>query len=274
MNNSPDIKSKRARVLKVVAYIILTILVIELGGCSIFDGKGKEVQRGMAVYLQEKYGMEFEVEMPYVIGDYSLAHYQAKAHPKGQSQPEFLVNDRSSLDEAGFIGKYDDYYMEKKWNYQGRMEIEKKIREIYGETADFTVRYGFGGGSYALKDLDYTQVVEIGKSRGNNGTSDLSCDVFMDGAQFNKEAEAEKAYKLLKPLIFDLGNRYNVYILYIDKSDKDDYQKNSKLYHDKTYNHEYLANKDKKILGYFRISCSPEKTSIINSGSDIIKFSE
>lgn len=263
-------KSKRVKIFKVVACIFLAIALLVLGGCS--GDETKKVQQGMTAYLQERYGIEFEVEKPYITGGGDASHYQAKAHPKEQREPIFLVNGDSY--PVRLNGKYDDDYLKKKWDYQGKLEIEKKIREIYGESADYAVSYSFGGGSYVLKDLDYSQVFEASKNSKINSTSAILYDVFIDGAQFNKEKEAEKVYKLLKPYIFDFSNNYNVYITYIDKSDKEDYLKNTKLYSDKAYRNIYSANKDKKILGYFCLRSTKEKPYIINSGSDIIKFSE
>lgn len=264
MQNFAHKSGKQFGIRTVLSFILLAMVLVILGGCSLPGGKAEKVRQGMTAYLQDRYGLEFEVGKPYVTGSMSTAHYQAKAHPKGQPPMEFLVNDESSLENAG-SGNYSEYYLEAKWSYQGKQEVEKKLREVYGEGADFNIsNYEFVGDS-AFKDLDYAQVFE--KSHGR-GLIHLHYDVFMNGAHFNKEAETIKAYQIMKSLVLDFGGGYSFSVTYIDKAFKQDYLTKPRDYIglDKAYQGGELLNFLQ--VGYI----SSSKPIAINSGSDLVEF--
>lgn len=273
------IENKKSATLKVIVCVSLAFALLLLGGCFASGGKTQKVQQGMAAYLHDRYGIEFDVGKPYVTGSMSTAHYQAKVHPKEQPEIEFLVNDQSSLEDAG-SGKYADYYLEAKWSYQGKQEVEKKLRKVYGEGADFrVVSYEFGGGSYVLKDLDYVQVFEKTHAEGN---INIDYDIYMESTQFNKEIEAQKAYHIFKSFILDYGtSRYYFSVTYIDKSFKQDYLENSKPYIDKwrvLHRGVHFSDKyekeieDKNLLGRISIGPKPSETIVINRENDLVKY--
>jgi|WetSurMetagenome_2_1015567.scaffolds.fasta_scaffold41005_2 hypothetical protein len=270
---------KRNRTLMKIALITLALLMFILSGC---DSRAPKVQKGMKAYLEAKYGIEFLVGPPYVEGDMGNAHYIAKAMPKGQPGIIFIVRDQSKLDKAGEPGDYGDYYLNEKWNYQGKVAIEKKMKEIYGESVDMKVSYDFGGGGYAQKDLDFEQVFEIRKNR-SKASINLNIEIFMDSSQFNKEVEVEKAYKILKMFVIDFGSKsYSFDAIFIDKVDKKDYLANSDPYIKKTikkfdpearYPEPYASViNSKRVPGCFRLWSSQEEPVTIRSSKDLHKF--
>lgn len=221
----------------------------------------EKVQQSMTAYLNGKYGMEFEVNSPYITGSMRTSHYQAKAYPKGHPEFEFLVD--GDVYSERMNGKYNDYYLKAKWSYQGKQEVEKKLREVYGESVDFNISMYLLIGSFALKDLNYAEVF---KKNHGNGRAELHYDVFMDGAQFNKEVEAEKAYKILKSFILDYGSDVdNFSVTYIDKNFRQDYLDQES--HGKHIGVNTLYQQG-KLINFLRAKYS----SVVNSDSELVQF--
>lgn len=242
--------------------MLLAVSLIVMGGCSVMKSEKEKVQESMAAYLKNKYSNEFEVNTPYMTGSMGTAHYQAKAHLKGQPEIEFKVNGDNY--DYRMNGKYDDNYLTTKWSYQGRQEVEKKLKEVYGGDADFKVRrYEFVGNS-TFKDLDYTQVFE--KSHGT-GLIYIAYDIFMDSAKFNKEEESRKAYQILKAFVLDFGSDvYSFDVTYINQAFKQDYLENFGQYlNTKAY-------QEKKLLGWLQVSFASSESKAINSSSDLNNF--
>jgi hypothetical protein len=266
--------------LKIIAFLFISLLMFTLFGC---DDRPQKVQQGMKTYLQDRYGIEFVVGQPYVTGSMDTAHYQAKAHPKGQPEIKFTVDEMSRVNEAGNEYKpeyFRDYYLKEKWNYQGSQAIEKKMREIYGESVDMKITYDFGKGGYAHRDLDFDQLF---KQRLNSIIS-LRIELFIDSTQFNNETEAAKAFAILKTFILDNKSKhYHFDVIFIDKADKKDYLADKDPYSKKTskkafpevrYSDKYeeVIN-SKRVPGCFRLYSTSEKPLKINSSSDLIIFS-
>jgi hypothetical protein len=265
--------------LKIIAFLFISLLMFTLFGC---DDKTQKVQQGMKTYLQDRYNIEFVVGQPYVTGSMDTAHYQAKAYPKGQPEIKFVVDEMSRLHEAGKEYKpeyFRDYYLEAKWDYQGVQAIEKKMREVYGESVDMKVSYRFSGGRFDQMNLDFDKVFKT-----NPGSIiSLSIVVFMDGSQFNIKSEADKVYTILKSFVLDNASKnYFFDVMFLDKADKQDYLANSDLYVEKTIlkfhpdsgyseKHEKEIN-SKRVLGCFRLRSTSEKPVTINSVSNLMKY--
>ena len=196
---------------------LLTIIGFILGGCSMSNGKTEQVQKGMEEYLKKTYDKEFVVGEPYLSGNEGFGYiYQTKAYPKGQPELEFFVEgDRSNT------GVYIDGYLQVLWTYQGRHELEKALREVYGD--NFIVdNYEFRYNQKKFKDLNYLEV--IGKSNGN-ATIMISYNIFSD--EFNKEIEAEKAYRIMKAFLLDYKiNKYDFTVVNFKKAFRDEFEAN------------------------------------------------
>lgn len=245
-----------------VLSIMLAAALIVMSGCA--PMAEKQLQTAMTTYLHDRYGIEFEVGRPYVTGSMSAAHYEAKAHPGGKPELEFLVRDVSPPDKPG-TGKFADYYLEAKWSYQGKQEVEKKLRETYGEGADIRIASYKFMGNYAFKDLDYPQVFE----KFRDGLISLHYVIFMDGTQFSKEAEAKKAYPILKTFILDNGEpSYHFSVTYVDKAFKQEYLDNHRS------EPGYVRHGDtrKLELGFLQADYITNKPIVIKSDSDLVKF--
>lgn len=257
---------KLRRIGKVIIFLVVVSAIIWPNYKS--NVEAENARKSMVASLQEHYGLEFEVGKPYQTG--SFRTYEALAYPKGQPAIKFKVKQG-----------YDNYLLIK-WNYQGKMEVEKKLRAIYGEQADFRISscsFFFGD---AYKDLDFTQALE--KTRGNDKTkTELSYDVFIDGFQFKQDEEAKKAFEVIKTFVLDHDkDHFNFSVVYIDKADKQDFLANSKpyyrnwsfLYYDKlTKRNKYEQEiEGKNMLGYLRVFPSSSKPAVINDASDLIKY--
>jgi hypothetical protein len=268
---------KRYGRLRKIAFIVIALLTIIMFGC---DDRPQKVQQGMKKYLQDRYGIEFVVGQPYVTGSMDTEHYQAKAYPKGQPEIKFTVDEMSRLHEASKEYNPDyfrDYYLEAKWDYQGVQAIEKKMRAVYGESVDMKVSYRFSGGRFDQMNLDFDKVFKT-----NPGSIiSLEIVVFMDGSQFNNEAEAAKAFAILKTFILDNKSKhYHFDVIFIDNADKQDYLSHKDLYLKRTYpdiRYSEAYQKDinsKRVLGCFRLRPSTEEPITIKNSGDLIRLSE
>jgi hypothetical protein len=107
----------------------LVITAIVMGGLLMSCGKTEEVRECMTRYLNKTYETEFVVEKPYKrnLGVFGY-DYEAKAHPKDNPKVEFEI--RGDRDNSGH---YVEDYLSTLWSYQGREDIDKLLRDIYGE---------------------------------------------------------------------------------------------------------------------------------------------
>jgi hypothetical protein len=278
----------RNKILRVIiTFFLISTLLLVLSGC---DNRSPKIHKLMYDYLHERYGMEFVVGQLRAAGDIASAGCEAKAYPKGQPHLEFEVDYQNNC-FRGEIKKDQlrDNFLSKRWSYQGKLEIEKKIREVYGDSAEFVVEYDIGGGDYKDRDLGYWQMME--QIRGTSGVAErLYYTVFVDGENFNKEKEAGKAYQILKTFVLDYGFTDPAFIVtFIDKVDKQDYLAASKKYEDqlfrnlseqKGFRHEYRPPNQPKILGCFmlrpliKLDVGDQMYRKIKSGKDIIKYSK
>ena len=258
--------SKKDIVLKLITLLTLVLAVMMLPGC--LGQKQEQVRKEMTAYLNERYGLEFVVGKPYLTGSGLTTHYEAVAYPKGQPEIKFKVGQDYN---TGDPKKYVDYsYLLAKWAYQAQIEIAKKIRQVYGEGVDFRISCEYRFGDYTLKDLDFAEVFD--KTRGN-GSIYLHYALFVDGAQFNKKAEAEKAYEIMKPFVLDYGGTHYTFItVYIDKTFKQEFL-------EIRYNYQSDRElsklfKEKKLLGYLRVNPTVSEHIEINDGNDLAEFFE
>lgn len=225
--------------------VVFLLLCFILSGCSMSDGKAKQVQQGMTKYLKSTYNKEFVVQEPYLTGNEGEGYfYQAKAYPKGKPELEFFVEG-----DKYNSGPYIDGYLQVLWTYQGKQKLEKALRQVYGDSF-YIDNYEFRYNQKKFKDLNYPEV--IGKCNGN-ATIFLAYYIFSD--QFNKEIEAEKAYKIMKPFLLDYGiNKYNITVLYFTKGFEDEFKLNGNDYGQdkdgerKTYD---MLHREKKLTNAF-----------------------
>jgi hypothetical protein len=270
---------------KLFSCAFMAMLLLVLSGC---DNRSPKIHKLMSDYLKDRYGMDFVVGQLRADGDIPSAGCEAKAYPKGQPHLEFRVDYQNNC-YRGEITKDQlrDNFLSIRWSYQGKMEIEKKIREVYGESAEFVVEgYKIGGSKYYEdRDLGYWQIMD--KVRGTRDAGyELYYTVFVNGATFSKEEEAKKAYQIMKTFILDYGlTRTRFIVTFIDKADKQDYLLHKKLYDDQLFwnlseqrgfRHEYRPPNQPKIVGCFmlRPNVGDQMYRKIKGGKDIIKLSE
>ncbi len=224
--------------------------------------KAEEVEQGMKEYLSKKYNEEFEfVKKPYLYGNEgSVPIYQAKAIPVGRPEYEFFVEgDRLNS------GPYIDGYLQAKWTYQGKQEVDKKIREVYGVDTNFFLRYTFEYNDDKFKDLNHSEVLSKcdGKAYIN-----ICIDFFCD--KFDKSVEAEKAYQILKAYVLDNKiDMYNLTILYFDKGFRQQYDANGNFEGNKTFDQ---LNEEGVLINYLKVYDFGEHSREVNRSSDVIKY--
>jgi hypothetical protein len=219
-----------------------------------------QVQKNMAEYLKNKYGMEFEVGAPYMTGSANASQYQAKAFPKDHPEYEFKINsdyyaNRMSKD------RFSEWYLNTKWSYQGRLEVEKKMREVYGE-GNYHIDYYEFFANAAFKDLDYAQAFEK-----HEGIVKLHYTIFLSYDGFNKVVEASKVFDIFKAFIIDYKpDLFRFSVTYINKDYKGDYLgENRHLYSD--FDKIYKAG---KLLNFIRV----ENKCVINDYQELIPLYE
>jgi hypothetical protein len=279
-----DMKNKISRG---IISILLAITLFILSGCATFNYKqhNEEVKQHMETYLKNRYGIDFEVNPHLFVSTFSSDKecWEADAHPVKQPEIQFKVNDSKGAKYIDYEHSDDDFYsdnyLDAKWSYQAKQEIEKKLREVYGPNVDFNLRkYTFGGGRNLFKDLDFDQVFE--KAHGH-GVVDIDYDIFMDGAQFDKAVEAKKAYQIVKRFVLDFdSDSCSINIQYIDKASQQDYLSNSKPYTDNwlaqhgstDYSPKYKEEiKNKKLLNSLRWNRTSHSVDIKND-STLVKY--
>lgn len=228
------------------------------------NGKVEDVQNGMQKYLNHKYGIEFEfVKKPYLTGNEGDGYkYQAKAIPVGKPEYEFFVEgDRQNS------GTYIDGYLQTKWTYQGKQEVEKKIKETYGSNADFNLRYTFRYNDDEFKELSYQEV--IAKCKGSAYVN-ISFDMFNE-SEINKEDEADKAFMIIKSYLLDNSiHKYDFTVAYFNKNFKNEYVANGNYEGKKSFEELF---KEKKLINFLKVYSLPEVHQIdVKSSKDLLKF--
>jgi hypothetical protein len=269
--------------LRVIACVFISVLLLVLSGC---DNRSPKIHKLMSDYLRDRYGMEFVVGQLRADGDIPSAGCEAKAYPKGQPHLEFEVDYQNNCFRGEITrNELKDNFLSIRWSYQGKLEIEKKIREVYGKSAEFVIaKYFIGGAEYEDRDLGYWQMME--KLRGTRGGGRLYYTVFLDGTTFDKEEEAIKTYQILKRFILDYRFTKTAFIVtFIDKANKQDYLANTAVYEKQLFRNlseqhgSDYANPPKypkKIVGcfMFRPNVGDQMYRTIKGGKDIIKLSE
>jgi hypothetical protein len=272
--------------LRVIVCVFISVLLLVLSGC---DNRSPKIHKLMSDYLRDRYSMEFVVGQLRADGDISSAGCEAKAYPKGQPHLEFTVHYQNNCFRGEITrDELKDNFLAKRWSFQGKLEIEKKIREVYGESAEFVVDYDIDGIGNEHRDLDYWQMMEKKREtkRGIKGIGELYYTLFVDGTQFSKEVEAKKAYQIMKTYILDYGFTDTKFIVtFIDKANKQDYLTNTAVYEKQLFRNLFaqhrvfdanpLANQ-KKIVGcfMFRPNVGEQMYRKVKGGKDIIKLSE
>jgi hypothetical protein len=188
----------------------LVITAIVMGGLLVSCGNTEEVREGMTQYLKKTYETEFVVGKPYKrnLGVFGY-DYQANVHPKDNPEVEFII--RGDRDNSGV---YLEYYLPALWSYQGKKEIDKSLRNIYGELY-FLDWYDFGFNNNKFKEMNHSQVITKCNGKAN---IKISYYVFADDP-IDKKNEAKKIYKLLKTYMINNSiEKYSVNVYFLKKS--------------------------------------------------------
>ncbi|NRY59996.1 hypothetical protein [Clostridium beijerinckii] len=229
------------------------------------DQKSKEVQQGMTEYLNKKYGMEFEfVKEPYLTGNEGFGYkYQAKVIPAGKPELEFFVEQEDREHPYNFI----DGYLQVKWTYEGKQEIEKKIKEVYGAETDFVLKYTFRYNKEEFKDLNYKEVID--RCNGNLYIA-INYFVFSD-EKFDKYEEVEKAYKILKPYLLDNKiDNYDFNVMFCTNKYRQEYASNGDNSGKKSFD---TLHEEGSLINFLKVYNLKKTHPIeVNSSSDLAKW--
>ena len=229
----------------------------------------KEVQQEMNEYLNKKYDMQFEfVKKPYINGLQALAYgeaahendtYLAKVIPVGKPELEFLIKRKKSKK-----GDFYDDYLKIKWTYEGKQDVENKIREVYGSETDFLLKYEFNFNKEEFKNLSYTEV--LAKC---NPSIDIRVYVYSD-EKFEKYTEAEKMYIILKPHLFDNKiTNYGIGQYFYSKKYKQEFISNKKHIEDMSND---KLHEEGLLINYIAIYSMKSGHKLqINSSGDLVK---
>jgi hypothetical protein len=167
--------------------------------------------------LKKIYGKEFVVGRPHMTGNPGFGyHYEAKAYPKDNPDVKFTV--AYNMNQKG---DYGENYLEKLWTNQGKHDLEKSIRQIYGQ--DAYVDYSFRYNNIKYKYLTHSEVMKV-----CNGLPaiDIQYYIYTHG-NIDKKKEAEKAYNILKSNLLDYNiMRYFFTVTYLSYSFKNEFEKN------------------------------------------------
>ena len=198
-----EIIKRTGTILKSITALIGTAMLLFMmtltGGCSMFDsGKTDEIQKKMTDYLKNTYGKEFVVGKPKVSGNefIGFSNYLADAHPKDDPDLKFGVIWNKNKPDV-----FQDNYLGTKWSKQGTVELEKKLREVYGD--DFWLEeYWMSYHDIRVKDWNYPEII---KKYADKMQIVINYWVFIDG-KLDKKHEAERAYKILKEKSYQFKN--------------------------------------------------------------------
>ncbi|WP_270564356.1 hypothetical protein [Clostridium beijerinckii] len=240
-------------------------IIIYIGGCSMTNQKSKQVEQGMMEYLTKKYGIEFEfVKKPYLTGNEGFGYrYQAKVIPAGKPELEFFVEQEDRVHVDNFV----DGYLKVKWTYEGKQEIEKKIKEVYGSETDFDLEYTFRYNKEEFKDLSYAEVL----AKCNRSVYiDISYYIFSD-EKLDKDKEAEKAYKIMKQYLLDNKfNKYDFNVLFFKHKYKEEYVSNGNAYGKKSLD---TLHEEGALINFLKAYNLEELHPIeVNTSSDLVKW--
>lgn len=240
-----------------------------------FDKKIGVVQKGMEKYLENRYGSEFVVEKPILTGNAGFGYnvYQAYAYPKDKPELRFVT----SWDN-GDPGRYDDGYLRVKWTAEGKVEVAKVLKEVYGEDVPFIYDYYLSTYRQDLlspEEFKMTYRDTLEKYVEDSSTR-IEYVLFRDG-EIDKTVEAEKAFEVYKRLIYDnsILQGYRIYIVYIPKEYKEEFMprfneaKNKQIYDytpEKLFEEVHLINS----LSIFGVSKNQKDPIIINSAEELI----
>jgi hypothetical protein len=206
------ISVKKLVIFRIILLILLAIIILIAAGYFKVSDKNAEMQKSMTDYLQRTYGKDFVVEKPIFYRNEWLGHknYTSAAYPK--DQPDLRFNVIVDMNP----GVFKDNYLGTKWSKQGTAEMEKKLREVYGE--DFWLEnYWISYNDKNVKDLDYPEIM---RRYANKTRVDIRYFVFT-GKNFDKKFEAERAYKILKKDFIDYKTMQYYFIVgYIEKDKK------------------------------------------------------
>lgn len=226
-------------------------------GCSMFDGKSKEVQENMASYLAETYNKEFVVESPRITGNEGFGYrvWQAKAHPKDQPEIEFNVRW-----DVGEPGAYYDGYLRMLWSAQGKKEIGQYLKELYGQ--EVPLNYEFSVADKSLQNLNHSQVISQSKDKIYFS---LVYYVLVTG-DFDKQKEAEKVFEVLQKYIFSNDIKvYHLIVYYVNPHFKENTLSESNQT-DISHHFEQLY-KENKLYNYLSLN----RKSNIQTPDDIVQ---
>ncbi|MBI5212527.1 MAG: hypothetical protein HY957_04055 [Nitrospirae bacterium] len=194
-----------------IGIAMLLFILTFMGGCSMFDaGKTDEIQKNMTDYLKNTYGKDFVVGKPKISGNefIGFSNYIADAYPKDEPDLKFGVIWNKNKPDV-----FQDGYLGSKWSKQGTVEMEKKLKKVYGN--DFLLKkYWISYNDRRVKDLDYPEII---KKYADKMEVKIYYFVFID-AKLDKKYEAERAYKILKENLIDLKTmQYSFSVVYVLK---------------------------------------------------------
>jgi hypothetical protein len=148
------LRVKRTVIFRIILLILLAIIILIAAGYFKVSDKNTEMQKSMADYLHRTYGKEFVVEKSVFYRNKWLGHknYTSAAYPKDQPDLKFhVIVDMNP-------GRFKDNYLGTKWSKQGTAEMEKKLREVYGE--DFWLEeYWISYNDKKVKELDHSEIM-------------------------------------------------------------------------------------------------------------------
>jgi len=204
--------NKIAKIISIIALIFFA-LITNSWGDHMFDKK-LSVKENMEKYMRTTYGKEFVLSEPRLVGGGwgrpATTYVSKKAYPVDDHEIKFDIS--WDTQERTYI----DTYLAARWSMEGRMAMERKLREVYGE-GNFFIRKYFSAWNDA-KDQKFTWA-DVMKNRSQCNRIDFSYFVFFDGA-LNRKKEAQRAYKILKANFIDYKVRqyhFSVYLMYSNK---------------------------------------------------------
>ncbi len=179
---------------KILLSAFLLLSTIFLGGCFSSCGETAQIQKNMTDGLKKIYGKEFVVERPHMTGDPGFGyHYESRAYPKDNPDVKFTVAYDMNQD-----GKYGENYLVMLWSHQGRQELYKMLRSIYGD--DFIIlTYSFDYFNKDFKSLNHSETL---KASGGLVRLAIKYIIFTDKI-IDKNQEADHNYKIMKHLIIN-----------------------------------------------------------------------
>lgn len=243
------------RVFKIAGGLLILIIVGYIAKYFInYEQQKTTLQQKMKYYLDASYERDFKVGKPFLTGNEGFGYnmWIAEVYPTDEPELKFHIawgkND---------LSPYQDSYLVTKRSAQGKAEISQYLKEVYGQDVPLTYKL-----SETAKDLERLDHDELLTKHGDTVVFELFYYVFTD--TFDKQAESEKAFKVLKKYVLDNHPKYYVFVVdYISSQYKDEFNKGFKSDQQKflaTYDSEKLF-KENKLLNRLNLNETSQKSS-------------